>query len=98
MMGNRYLSKKVPIVFADQETLLNKRTILAFKCNQLKEILVSVQFLSYCNRSLTHNHSAQIFRQIPKIATDIYCDVASVTKFYAFHLQKVYFSITLGKV
>ena len=64
MIGNRFLSKKVSIVCADLETLLNKRTTLVLKCNQLKEILVTVQFTatSYCNWTLTHNHLAQIFR------------------------------------
>ena len=62
MIGNRFLSKKVSIVCEDPDTLLNKRTTLVLKCNQLKEILVTVQFLSYCNWTLTHNHLAQIFR------------------------------------
>ena len=61
-MRNRFLSKKISIVCADLEILLNKRTKLVLKCDQLKEILVTVQFLSYCNWTLTHNHSTQIFR------------------------------------
>ena len=39
-----------------------------------------------------------MFRQISKIVSDIYRDVTSDTKFYGFHLRKVYFSSTLGKV
>lgn len=39
---NLSLSEKVPVVCVDLETLLNKITTLISKCNQFKEILVTV--------------------------------------------------------
>lgn len=57
--------RRFPFVFVDLDTLLNKRTTLISKCNQFKEILVSLK------PSLKTSISIQILKTV----ADMYCDM-----------------------